>query len=106
MPEAHRARYLAWDACYNIRDVGGYPTESGGQIRWRTLVRADNLNRLTDDGQAALLDYGLRTIIDLRLAEELETYPNPWAAREGVEGAPRYLHLPLHYAEDTEAIDA
>src|SRR5689334_15193956 len=105
MPEEWRSRHLAWDACYNARDVGGYPTENGGQIRWRPLVRADNLNRLTEDGQAALRDYGLRTIIDLRLADELERYPNPWASQQRVEGAPRYLHLPLHYAEDTEAID-
>ena len=31
------ARPLAWDACYNVRDLGGYPTDSGDRIaprRW------------------------------------------------------------------------
>src|SRR5262245_14472863 len=56
------SRHLPWDACYNIRDVGGYTTADGGQIRWRALVRADNLCRLTPAGRAALVDYGVRTI--------------------------------------------
>ena len=51
---ANAARHLAWEACYNVRDVGGYPTGEGKPIRWQTLVRADNLYRLTNEGQAAL----------------------------------------------------
>src|SRR5437868_13316841 len=87
-------RYLAWDACYNVRDVGGYPTGDGGRTPWGALVRADNLYRLTEEGQAALRDYGVRTIVDLRLAHELERHPSPFAANG--EGGPRYLNLPIH----------
>jgi protein tyrosine/serine phosphatase len=91
-------RLLPWDACYNVREVGGYLAEDGRRVRWRALVRADNLCRLTPGGQAALRDYGVRTIIDLRLAHELETDPNPFAGRQdhGSNEEPRYLHLPLH----------
>src|SRR4051812_29247842 len=32
---AQPARHLAWDACYNVRDVGDYPTKSGGRTRWQ-----------------------------------------------------------------------
>ena len=45
-------RFLTWEACHNARDTGGYPTNSGRQTRWQTLVRADNLYKLTPDGQA------------------------------------------------------
>jgi protein-tyrosine phosphatase len=100
------ARPLAWDACYNVRDLGGYPTERGDRIRPRALVRADNLNRLTPAGQAALRAYGVRTIIDLRLAHELAMDPNPFAASQGSDGEPRYLHLPLLDPETDAAIDA
>ena len=36
------ARDLAWEACYNVRDLGGYATASGRLIRWlklRTCIR-------------------------------------------------------------------
>jgi protein-tyrosine phosphatase len=58
-----------------VRDVGGLPTELGGVTRWRTLVRADSVRTLTDVGWSSLLDYGVRTIIDLRTPEECERDP-------------------------------
>ena len=100
--DEQKARYLGWDACYNAREVGGYPTGNGGRIRRRVLVRADNLHRLTPEGQAALREYGVGTVIDLRLAHELEQHPNPFAAGHG----PRYHNLPLHDLETGEEIDA
>ena len=99
------ARSLAWDACYNVRDLGGYPTDSGDRIRPQALVRADNLNRLTPAGQAALRAYGVQTIIDLRLAHELDRDPNPFAS-QGPDGEPRYLHLPLLDPETDAALNA
>jgi protein-tyrosine phosphatase len=100
------ARPLAWDACYNVRDLGGYPTMSGRRIRPQALVRADNLNRLSSAGQAALRAYGVRTIIDLRLDHEVERDPNPFAASQGPAGEPRYLRLPLLDPETDAALDA
>ncbi len=61
--EGALSRRLAWDACYNVRDIGGYETDDGRQTRWRALVRADDLCRLTPAGAAALRDYGVQTII-------------------------------------------
>ncbi|MEA2573919.1 MAG: protein-tyrosine phosphatase [Chloroflexia bacterium] len=105
MTQEPQTRHLQWDACYNARETGGYPAGSGSQTRWRALVRADNLHRLTPGGQAALCDYGIRTIIDLRLAHELERHPNPFAVQESNDG-PRYLNLPLHDVEIDADIDA
>ena len=68
-------RTLRWDGCINVRDVGGLPTELGGVTRWRALVRADSVRTLTDVGWSSLLDYGVRTIIDLRTPEECERDP-------------------------------
>lgn len=106
MSDEQPSRRLVWDACYNAREVGGYPTANGGKTRWRALVRADNLHRLTAQGQAALRDYGVCTIIDLRLAYELEGHPSPFAANNRPGDLPRYLHLPIHDLETDTVIDA
>ena len=98
-------RFLAWEACHNARDTGGYPTHSGRQTRWQTLVRADNLHNLTLAGQAALRDYGVRTVIDLRLAHEVEKTPNPFANQHTLPEVPVYLNLPLHDPAANAAMD-
>lgn len=77
---------------YNLRHVGGYSTTDGYQIRPFALFRSDSLHLLTIEGQSALLDHGLCTIIDLRREVERETEPNVLANHPGI----RYLHLPLY----------
>jgi protein-tyrosine phosphatase len=68
-------RTLHWDGCFNIRDLGGLPTEDGGTTRRRAVVRADSVRRLSDSGWEALFDYGVRRIVDLRFASELAADP-------------------------------
>jgi protein tyrosine/serine phosphatase len=99
------SRILSWEACLNARDLGGYPTHDGRQTRWQTVIRADNLQRLTPNGQSALHDYGVRTVIDLRLAHELEKQPNPFAAQQHFPDGPLYLNLPLHDPAANAAMD-
>jgi protein-tyrosine phosphatase len=97
-------RHLLWDACYNAREVGGYPTQDGGEIAWRTLVRTDNLSRLSSAGQATLIEYGVRTIIDLRHPSELAMEPHafitPFITPGGRADALVYYNLPLINFED------
>lgn len=89
-PEEGR-RHLALAGSYNIRDLGGYPTAGGGRTRWRALLRADSLHGLDADGQAALLAYGVGSIIDLRRPDERARQPNVFAA----SAALRYTGIPL-----------
>src|SRR5438309_1708403 len=91
----HSARHLAWPHCLNVRELGGYPIAGGGQVRWRALLRGDNLCRLTPEGCSALVDYGVRTIIDLRSPWELELAPHPFRQSEQSSRWPTYLNLPL-----------
>jgi protein-tyrosine phosphatase len=72
-------RRLAWDACANVRDLGGYPTADGQETRWGAVVRADSLAALTPAGRDALLAYGVRAVVDLRLPAEIAERPNPFA---------------------------
>lgn len=71
-----RARELNFPNLLNVRDLGGCLTRDGQETRWQSLVRADDLCRLTLEGKQALLDYGVRTVIDLRWPVDAETYPN------------------------------
>jgi protein-tyrosine phosphatase len=70
-----RSRNLAWDGLLNARDLGGHATEDGGETRWGSIVRADSVRQLTDAGWKAVVDYGVRTIVDLRSEEELAADP-------------------------------
>jgi protein-tyrosine phosphatase len=67
-------RLIRFDACFNFRDLGGYETNDGRRVRWRTLYRADTLHRLDGSDRDVLLELRLRTIIDLRSEHELEDH--------------------------------
>ncbi|NMO56116.1 tyrosine-protein phosphatase [Actinoplanes sp. TBRC 11911] len=63
-------RHLEWAGCRNVRDLGGLPLTGGGATRWRSVVRADSLDRLTPAGWNSLSAYGVRTVVDLREDDE------------------------------------
>ena len=65
-------RLISLHAVHNFRDLGGYPTEDGRVTRWRTLYRADSLQRLVGEDLEIVRTLGLRTVVDLRTAGELE----------------------------------
>ena len=65
-------RHLDWQGSYNMRDLGGLPARDGRRTAWRAVVRGDEPDGLTDSGWAALWDYGIRTVVDLRELAELE----------------------------------
>jgi protein-tyrosine phosphatase len=61
------ARELSWDDCVNVRDLGGL-----GRIKPGAVVRMEEPGRLTAAGWAAAWAYGVRTVVDLRAADECE----------------------------------
>ena len=63
-------RVLTWEGCLNVRDLGGHPTEAGGVTSFGAVVRTDSVQHLTPAGRRALVDYGVRTIVDLRRHDE------------------------------------
>ena len=69
-------RHLDWAGCFNVRDLGGLPAEGGRRTAWGALVRADSLTRLTAAGWQALLDHGVRTVVDLRNERERGEAPD------------------------------
>lgn len=97
-------RQLDWEGCYNIRDLGGLPTQEGGQTCMGVLIRADMPSRLTPTGEQALFDYGVRTIIDLRTLPQTQEDPYP-LMQSGHRDGVRYCHLPLeNYTSPEQAL--
>ena len=70
-----RSRELAWEGCLNVRDLGGLPTEDGGETRYGRVIRADSIRQLTDAGWEEVAAYGVRTVVDLRGDYELRDDP-------------------------------
>jgi protein tyrosine/serine phosphatase len=68
-------RDLIWDGCLNVRDLGGLPTSDGGETRFGSVIRADSVRQLSDEGWQALVDAGVRTAIDLRGDHERDDDP-------------------------------
>jgi protein tyrosine/serine phosphatase len=77
-----RSRELAWEECLNVRDLGGHATGDGEETRFGGVIRADSLHQLTEAGWQAVADYGVRTVVDLRMDEEREEDPPPGAPVE------------------------
>lgn len=84
-------RLIALEAAHNVRDLGGYRLTDGRTIQWGRLLRGDGLHHLTDADLEALAPIGLRTVVDLRTAGELEergTFPHQRVPL-------RFVHLPV-----------
>lgn len=92
-------RHLEWSGWWNARDLGGLQTTSGHVTRWGAIVRADALDGLSADGWSAVLEHGVRTIIDLRNDDEIgeDATPRPAAITT--------LRVPLDVSDDREFWD-
>ena len=89
------SRDLTWDGCLNVRELGGLPTADGGETRAGAIVRADSIHQLSETGWQALVDHGIRTVIDLRGDHEREDDP---PAELPVE----VVHVPFMEASEAE----
>ena len=88
-PDPERA--FAFEAVFNFRDLGGYPTVDGRTTRWRRLFRADGLNRLRDHEGEQVQALGIKTVIDLRTPDEAASHGRFPPAVASVD----YRHLPV-----------
>jgi protein tyrosine/serine phosphatase len=93
-------RHLEWEGLINARDTGGLPAD-GGVVRDGALVRSDALNDLTPNGVQALIDHGVRTVIDVRSPDEISDAWDryPFRKHDIVE----YRNLPFRAPRDQAA---
>ena len=84
-------RRLSLTGAYNVRDLGGYRSLAGGSVCYGRFLRGDSLHDLTDGDVDLLLDYGVRTVIDLREPGESMQEPGRLNGDSGVV----VHHVPL-----------
>ncbi|MBA3367385.1 MAG: tyrosine-protein phosphatase [Geodermatophilaceae bacterium] len=74
------------DGAVNVRDLGGLRTDDGRRTLGRRLLRADNLQNLTEaDVRLLVDDYGVRQVLDLRTSAEINLEgPGPITQEEAV----------------------
>jgi protein-tyrosine phosphatase len=70
-------RRVPFSGVKNLRDLGGYRTESGVTTRWRRVFRSDSPHNFTPGDLEAFDAMGIRAIYDLRRSAEREEDPGP-----------------------------
>ena len=73
----------------NARDLGGLPVGREEMVAYGKFIRGGRLYKLKDKGEKILREYGVTTVIDLRMDEECRDKPDDCI--EGVE----YVRIPL-----------
>lgn len=96
------SRSLDWEGTVNARDSGGL-VASGGVVRVGALVRSDVLNDLTKAGTAALIAHGVRTVIDVRSADEIADAWDRYPFRE--HALVKYRNLPFSAGHEETTMD-
>jgi protein-tyrosine phosphatase len=70
------ARFVQMDSVLNFRDSGGYASSGNRKkIRWGKIFRSGKIGALSLRDSVKLTKLGIKTILDLRSEEELESSP-------------------------------
>lgn len=78
-------RLLPLQGGRNFRDIGGYRTVDGKQVRWGKIYRSGVMAGLTGADMDYLSKLGVNTICDLRSPQERNAEPTPFLKVNGVE---------------------
>lgn len=89
-PVRHPTRLLL-QTMYNVRDLGGFATRDVQVTAFGRFLRADAPVRLNKADLEQLLDFPVRTVIDLRSQSEIGDKPNILRESPGVA----YFNIPL-----------
>ncbi len=69
-------RHIPFTGTPNFRDLGGYRSRNGKQVRWNCFYRSGQLSRLSSDDLDQFAALGVRVVCDFRRLEEVERDPS------------------------------
>lgn len=78
-------RVLPLEGGRNFRDLGGYHTQSGGQVRWGRMYRSGVMSELTANDLVYLAHLGIETVCDFRSRDEMAREPSKMAGQSGTQ---------------------
>lgn len=79
-------RWIELEGAVNVRDLGGLPTRTGGTTRFGQVLRADNLQDLSErDVHLLVGDMSVTDVLDLRTGVEVRSEgPGPLFGYDGI----------------------
>jgi protein-tyrosine phosphatase len=104
LPEGQREahRHLDFAGIHNFRDLGGYPTLDGRQVKWGVLYRSGTLQEATDTDLEYLHSLDLNTLVDFRSSAEKAEEPDRLPQPRGFE----LVEIPTLDGGDNSVADA
>lgn len=66
------SRILPIDSAYNFRDLGGYQSQNGKHVKWRTLLRSGDFANLSAKDAKYLESIPVKSVVDFRSTSEVE----------------------------------
>lgn len=69
-------RRILLDGSVNFRDIGGYKTLDGREVKWGKVFRSDGLARLTSGDHQLLMQMGIKRVFDFRTPAEVNESPD------------------------------
>ena len=84
---------------YNVRDLGGYFTNTGMITKHQKYLRSGTLHLLSKNSMEKLEQYGVKTVIDLRQNHEVEAKPDVFNNSSTVA----YIHINMIGDGEVEA---
>jgi hypothetical protein len=77
------AQHVPFEACFNFRDIGGYPAAGGMQVRRGRYYRSGGLQNMSASDIERARGLGLTTVLDLRFPAEVSAGGGLGALFEG-----------------------
>lgn len=69
-------RLVHLQGAINFRDIGGYKTTDGREVKWNKVFRSAAINKLTDADMETIKDKRIYTVIDFRGTQEAAAAPD------------------------------
>lgn len=86
-------RRVLLEGAVNFRDIGGYKTSDGREVKWGRVFRSDGLARLTEKDHRVLTQIGIERVFDFRSPAEVSEAPDKLPE----DGSITHVNLPVTY---------
>lgn len=90
LSDVNNLRVLPIEGQVNFRDLGGYQSQNGQYVKWKTIFRSGKCNELTDNDLFYLEKIPLKTVVDFRSDEEQAKEPD-----KTPESVKSYIRIPI-----------
>jgi protein-tyrosine phosphatase len=88
-------RRVPLEGAVNFRDIGGYKTGDGREVKWGKVFRSDGLARLTGQDHQTMMQMGIERVFDFRTKAEVAEAPDKLPE----DGSIAHVNLPVTHGK-------